>query len=126
MAESINVSIFGSRLKRIRKKRELTLEQVAESTGVSVPTLSRIERGASDDIGSGTLLALSAWMGTSVKRLTEKPAPRMKGGKIVEDTPEIVDLYLRADKNLNQGTATALSKMFRLAYETLAKQAKGE
>jgi hypothetical protein len=43
-------------------------------------------------------------------------------GKPVDATPDVVDIYLRADKNLDKKTAEALSTMFRTAYETLATQ----
>ena len=36
---------FGLRIKTIRLARELTLEQVAELSGVSISTLSKIEKG---------------------------------------------------------------------------------
>ncbi|MCS5992086.1 XRE family transcriptional regulator [Klebsiella variicola subsp. variicola] len=36
---------FGLRIKTIRQARELTLEQVAELSGVSISTLSKIEKG---------------------------------------------------------------------------------
>ncbi|ORM62228.1 transcriptional regulator [Pantoea rodasii] len=36
---------FGLRIKTIRQVRELTLEQVAELSGVSISTLSKIEKG---------------------------------------------------------------------------------
>lgn len=37
---------LGPRLRRLRRERELTLEQVAARIGLSQPTLSRIEAGA--------------------------------------------------------------------------------
>jgi hypothetical protein len=52
-------------------------------------------------------------------RAPEYPTQR---GKTVDATPDVVDIYLRADKNLDKKTADALSTMFRTAYETLAAQ----
>lgn len=119
---SIDVAQFGEQLRRVRLKRKKTLEEVSEETGVPIPTLSRIERGAAKDIKSKTLLALSAWMGTSIERLQEKPAPPMHGGRLVQETPDIVELHLRADKRLDKQTAMVLAKMFRAAYDEMSKR----
>jgi transcriptional regulator with XRE-family HTH domain len=40
------LSSVGPRLRALRQKRDLTLTQVAETTGISVSTLSRLESGA--------------------------------------------------------------------------------
>jgi transcriptional regulator with XRE-family HTH domain len=121
MAEGIDVRRLGDRLRRVRLQRHKTLKEVAEATGVSVATLSRVERGEASDLESGTLLAVTDWMGTSVERLKRKPQPVVRGGKLVEETPDIVELYLRADRNLDERTATALAKVFRTAYDELSK-----
>lgn len=97
-------------------------------TDISVATLSRIERGAAKEIESATLLALTAWMGTPLDTLTDNPSPPplpAGSSKRLEATPDIIELYLRADKNLDRRTATALSKMFRAAYDALAKKQAG-
>jgi len=124
MAEGIDVARLGARLRRVRLQRGLTLREVKDATGISVSTLSRIERGASKDLDSATLVVLAAWMGIAVEKLKEKPAPVIRGGKIIEDTRDIVELHLRADKNLDEKTAAALSNLFRTAYEQLSKKDK--
>ncbi len=124
MAEGIDVELLGRRLRQMRQKRGMTLGQVAEATRISIPTLSRIERGASKEIESATLLTLAEWLGTSVEKLIQKPQPVVRGGKAVQDLPAIVDLHLRADKKLDRETALALSRMFRLAYEEFSKRVR--
>jgi transcriptional regulator with XRE-family HTH domain len=100
----------------------LTLREVAEATGISVPSLSRIERGAAKEFKSGTLLNLSQWLGINVNDLSGSPRPVVRrGGKIIEATPDVVELHLRADKKLNKKSATALANLFRMAYEQLAQ-----
>lgn len=44
---AIDYSVIGERLKRARKQKHLTQEQLAEKIDVSVAFLSRIERGSS-------------------------------------------------------------------------------
>lgn len=127
MAEGIDVARLGKLVRRKREKKGLSLLQLSRAIEVKVPTLSRIERGASKDLESATLLALSAWLGKDWQELREqKPKQVVRHGKTVEDTPDIVDVYLRADKNLNRETADALSRIFRTAYDNLLKTYKKE
>ncbi|MBZ5697623.1 MAG: helix-turn-helix domain-containing protein [Acidobacteriia bacterium] len=127
MAEGIDVARLGRLVHRKRRKDGLSLRQLAEITDLKIPTLSRIERGASKDIESATLLALSEWLGKDLNELREqKPKPIVRGGKDLEQTPEILDVYLRADKNLNRDTAHALSELFKAAYGMAVKKQQKE
>jgi transcriptional regulator with XRE-family HTH domain len=123
MAEPIDVERLGQRLRRVREQRGLTLERLFNETGVSVATISRVERGGSKDIDAGTLVGICKWMGARPEefRVGAEP-PKVPGRKAPANTPEAVELYLRADKNLDQRTAALLAEMFRAAYEKLAKE----
>lgn len=44
---AIDYSVIGQRIKKARKEKELTQEQLAEKIDVSIAFLSRIERGSS-------------------------------------------------------------------------------
>jgi len=59
------LAALGDRLRRIRRARELTLEQVAERTGISQPTLSRLESGRRQP-SLAQLLTLADQYGASV------------------------------------------------------------
>lgn len=122
MPEPVDVERLGQRLRRVRAQRGLTLERLFSETGVSVATISRIERGGSKEIEAGTLVSLCKWMGVRPEefRLGAEP-PKLPGRKAAASTPEAVELYLRADKNLEPRTAALLAEMFRAAYEKLAK-----
>lgn len=122
MAESIDVVRLGERLRRVRSQRGLTLREVADETKISIPTLSRIERGGANELESSTLLAISKWLGSPVETLADRPLPQPPGAQQPVETPEVVELYLRADKKLSKKTATALANMFRTAYEALAEE----
>jgi transcriptional regulator with XRE-family HTH domain len=123
MAEPIDVERLGQRLRRVRAERGFTLEKLFHETGVSVATISRVERGGSKDIDAGTLVGICDWMGVRPEefRLGAEP-PRFPGRKAPANTPEAVELYLRADKNLDQKTASLLAEMFKAAYEKLAEK----
>jgi len=116
MADAIDFELLGERLRKIRKEREMTLEEVWKTTGISVPTLSRVERGDAKGLQSETLITLSNWMGTSAKLWRKADA--------VDSTPDVVELHLRADKHLDRKTADALAQLFRAAYDQVKKGPK--
>src|ERR1700722_4301531 len=122
MAEPVDVERLGQRLRRVRAQRSFTLEKLSSETGVSVATISRVERGGSKEIDAGTLVSLCKWMGVRSEEFRPGAAPpKPPGGKAAASTPEAVELYLRADKNLEPRTAALLAEMFRAAYEKLSK-----
>jgi len=62
-------SVFdGARLRRIRTRRGLTLEQVAGMAGVSIPTVCRWELGQTQPI-VGTVFDLAAALGVPLADL---------------------------------------------------------
>ena len=124
MSQGIDPDWLAKRFRDTRKKRQLTLREVAEQTGISVATLSRVERAAWQNLKSDTLVTLTAWMGMEVEQLKMDPPPVVDRGRVVESTPEIVELHLRADKNLDRKTATALANLFRTVYEQLTEQTR--
>lgn len=122
MPQGIDPEWLGERLRGVRQRRKLTLQEVAAQTGISVATLSRIERGACKSLKSDTLVTLTDWMGTEVEMLKKEPSTVVQQGKLLHYTPDIVELHLRADKNLDRKTATALANLFRSVYEQLREQ----
>jgi transcriptional regulator with XRE-family HTH domain len=120
MSGQLNLNLLGERLREARQRRGKSLRDVFDETGVSIPTLSRIERGeANDNIESKTLVSLTKWMELSLDAFYLAPT-----ASIAKSTPDIVELHLRADKNLNPQTAKVLSKTFRMLYEQLANHMK--
>jgi transcriptional regulator with XRE-family HTH domain len=118
MADILDLVAFGERLRKTRVRRKLTLLEVSDQTKVSVPTLSRIERGDAMEIESKTLIVLARWMKVSLDLFIGGTRSLSKG----QSTPDAVELHLRADKNLNPQTAATLAKMFRAAYDELARK----
>lgn len=121
MPDQLDHSALGERLRKVRQERSKTLKEVFEETGVSIPTLSRIERGDANNIESKTLLTLTKWMNVSVD-LFARQSVKQEGKR---STPDVVELHLRADKNLDPKSATLLSKMFRATYEQVVNKPRG-
>jgi transcriptional regulator with XRE-family HTH domain len=126
---STNVRRLGMLVQRKRERDALTLRDVAQQTGLKIPTISRIEQGEARDLEGGTLLTLCAWLGADPDDFNDGaalPVPRVSRPSVTHSTPDVVELYLRADKNLNRKTAAALSTLFRTAYETMSGQIRSK
>jgi len=120
MPHQSDLSSLGERLRKVRQQRSKTLKEVFEETGISIPTLSRIERGDANNIESKTLLTLGQWMNVSLDILSNHALTK----ESKKSTPDVVELHLRADKNLEPQTATLLAKMFRATYEQAVNKSK--
>jgi transcriptional regulator with XRE-family HTH domain len=66
----MGASHFGLMLRQLRHEKGATLSDVADATGISVPMLSRMERGERLP-SSETLKTLSSYYGTSARQLAE-------------------------------------------------------
>jgi transcriptional regulator with XRE-family HTH domain len=117
----VNTGELGRAIRRKREDAGLSLRDVADETGVSASTLSRIENGTGKP-DADNIARLTAWLNVPMERI-------MGGGRQLDGdeakpvdyfpqdaTPEIVEAHLRADRNLTPETAKALSELFRVAY----------
>ena len=116
----VNTSELGNAVRRRREEMELSLRDVAEKTGVSASTLSRIENGTGKP-DADNIARLAAWLDMPIERMMHHGHRSASDPKPVvyyphESTPEIVEAHLRADKHLTAETARALSELFRVAY----------
>lgn len=106
-------------LKIKAKKREtgLGVREAAKAAGISAATFSRLERGTAATLPDvGTLEKLARWLGVTLGDLLgERSAPR--GTTPEASTPDLVEVHLRADRNLTPETAKALAEMFKVLYQ---------
>ncbi len=126
MAQTSNKSLvntveLGRAIRRKREELGMSLRDVADATGVSASTLSRIENGTGKP-DADNIARLTGWLNVPMERI-------MGGGRQLEGDeakpvvyfpqeamPDIVEAHLRADRNLSPDTAKALSELFRVAY----------
>jgi transcriptional regulator with XRE-family HTH domain len=116
----VNTSELGGAVRRRREQQSLSLRDVAEQTGVSASTLSRIENGTGKP-DADNISRLASWLDMPIERVMHHGHRSPSDPKPVvyyphESTPEIVEAHLRADKHLTAETAKALSELFRVAY----------
>lgn len=115
----VNTIELGRAIKRRREETGQSLRDVADVTGVSASTLSRIENGTGKP-DADNIARLTGWLDMPIDRVMNKTAAADVAPVIYyphEATPEIVEAHLRADKNLTPETANALSELFRVAYK---------
>jgi transcriptional regulator with XRE-family HTH domain len=116
----VNTSELGIAVRRRREELGLSLRDVADITGVSASTLSRIENGTGKP-DADNIARLASWLEMPIERVMHHGQRGASDPKPVvyyphESTPEIVEAHLRADKHLTPQTAKALSELFRVAY----------
>lgn len=116
----VNTSELGIAVRRRREEQGRSLRDVADITGVSASTLSRIENGTGKP-DADNIARLASWLEMPIERVMHHGHRAASDPKPVvyyphESTPEIVEAHLRADKHLTPQTAKALSELFRVAY----------
>ncbi len=124
----ISTAELGRAIKRRREELKLSLRDVADVTGVSASTLSRIENGTGRP-DADNIARLTQWLDMPVDRLMKKHSADNVEPVIYyphEATPEIVEAHLRADKKLTPETANALSELFRVAYQQFSNRGDGK
>jgi transcriptional regulator with XRE-family HTH domain len=111
MAEP-DVADLGAVLKARRREKHLSLRDLHEITGVSVNTLSRVERGHVPDLRN--FRRIVDWL--------DEPAERFLEPAATSSTPAVIARHLRADHRLSDEAATQLAAMVEDMYRKLVGQ----
>jgi len=114
----VDVRDLGELLRKRRSAAKLTLRDVEAQLdhALTASSLSRLENGATAD--SNHVPVLARWLGIPLELVAwpghaSVPTPGV-------DTPTVIEVHLRADKNLPPGAGEALAKMFRRLYQDFA------
>jgi transcriptional regulator with XRE-family HTH domain len=106
---------FYAALDSQRQSRKLTWKGVAQQSGVSASTLTRMAQGKRPDVDS--LAALLAWSGLKADQFVVVDA----GALNFSDPLAQITAYLRADPHLNPEGAAAIEAVLKAAYEKLRR-----
>jgi transcriptional regulator with XRE-family HTH domain len=107
---------FYTALDRTRQTRLLNWKQVAEESGVSASTLTRMGQGKRPDVDG--LAALAAWSRVDPGDYVRRPSP--VGTEHAGPEPmAAISTYLRLDPNLTSDAAATLESIIAAAYEKL-------
>jgi transcriptional regulator with XRE-family HTH domain len=117
--EMVDVADLGELVRRRRAAERLTLRQVEEQLhgAITASSLSRLEHGAIPH--PKNVPALAAWLELPVELIAWPGQAHQQATTL--DTPTVVEIHLRADRNLESGAAATLSAVFRHLYEGLAE-----
>jgi len=116
MSSRATLAHISALIKAKRRENEIGLRDAAGASGVSASTLSRLERGAATSLpDSATLTKIAAWLGLSLAALLSDKTKAV-GSQPELSTPEVVEVHLRADRELSPETAKALAEMFKTLY----------
>ena len=105
--EGFDLGSFHAALNAQRAAKGLTWKDVADQSGVSASTLTRMGQGKRPDVDG--LALLLAWSGLDALKFSpaaNEPEPMAE-----------IAANLRADRNLSEDSARALEDIIRVAYE---------
>ena len=127
MDATIRSDHLSELIKRKRLMESLSLRKAAAQCNVSVATLYRAEKaeGVPD---TKTLASIAGWLNVPLDQflLTGTKRDAKEAGQVPPSTPEVVEVHLRADKNLSPKTAAALAEVFRAAYEHFSRHSNSD
>jgi transcriptional regulator with XRE-family HTH domain len=117
---NFDAEAFYSALDAQRAALKLNWKQVAERSGISASTLTRMAQGRRPDVDS--LAALLSWSGLDAGEFVRADP---ESGAVEDHGPEplaMISTYLRSDPNLSAESATALDELIKATYGRLRKK----
>lgn len=108
---------FYRALETTVESRSKNWKQVAEETGVSASTLTRMAKGRKPDAAS--LAALSAWAGLNPSDFVHATYKTNRPESMAQ-----ISTLLRTDPNLDAQSAEAIEAIVKTAYEQMRKTGK--
>lgn len=105
---------FYAALDAQRQGRNITWKKVADESGVSASTLTRLAQGKRPDVDS--MASLISWSGLSADSFVSGINTSYEAEPLAQITA-----YLRADRNLTPEGANALEAVLKSAYERLRR-----
>jgi transcriptional regulator with XRE-family HTH domain len=111
MIDQSRIAQLGSVLRSRRRGLKLSLRELAELTGVSLNTLSRVERGHVPDLRN--FQRIVDWLGVPASTFLEQPS---------QETTELIAMQLRADRRLSSKAASEISQQVESLYRSHATQ----
>lgn len=105
---------FYAALDATRQARKLTWKKVADESGVSASTLSRMAQGRRPGVDG--LAALCSWAGLDAGNFVA-----MDGSQRNAEPLAMISTYLRGDPNLTPEAAIALEELIKATYSRLRK-----
>lgn len=107
---SFDAETFYQALDSTRDARKRNWKQVADESGVSASTFTRMAQGKRPDVDS--LARLITWSGLDPNEFVLSPK-----GRADAEPMAVISTLLKSDRNLTAESAAALDKVIRAAYK---------
>ncbi|WP_251547692.1 helix-turn-helix domain-containing protein [Limosilactobacillus caecicola] len=91
-----DVTNIGETIAKVRRKRKMTQEQLAEQSEITVNYLSKIERGAAQNFSAINLINIAQALQISIDQLVSGSIERIDSNQ--EPTPNITELNFLLSK----------------------------
>ncbi len=111
MTNQSRIAHLGTALKIRRRSLRLSLRELAAQTGVSLNTLSRVERGHVPDLRN--FHRIIDWLGVPASTFLDQPP---------QGTTELIAMYLRADRRLSLEAASEITQQVESLYRSHAAE----
>jgi transcriptional regulator with XRE-family HTH domain len=108
----LSISRLGEMLRTTRRQKRLSLRDLADQTGVSFNTLSRVERGHVPDLRN--LRRITDWLEVPLDTFIESTEGT--------STPEVIARHLTSDQRLSPGAATRIAQLVEDMYHQLVRE----
>ena len=116
----VDVDLLGELLRSRRKSENLSLREAAEESGVSAPTLQRVESGQIPNTAS--LIRITGWLNVTLDDVLPKVTKR----ETHEGTLAKIEVHLRADPHLDSNAAQAIAEAVQKLYAAYSKKTRGK
>jgi len=114
----VDMKLVGDLVRQKRKRENMSLREAAVQVRISAPTLQRVETGQLPTVS--VLVRVADWLGVKVDDLRQRPSESPRG------TVAQIEIFLRADPNLDRKAAAAIANIVREVYDGLVKGKKGK
>jgi transcriptional regulator with XRE-family HTH domain len=115
--DDVDMDLVSEMLKS--KRGSMSLRKAAESIGVSAPTLQRLE--AKQVPTASSLVKIAQWLGVSVDDLRRSDKAERR-----RSTVEQIEVYLRADPDLDKEAAATIANVVKQVYDGFRKKKKAK
>jgi transcriptional regulator with XRE-family HTH domain len=105
------IADLGAVLRAQRRRQRLSLRDLADQTGVSFNTLSRVERGHIPDLKN--FHRITDWLGMP-------PEAFLGASEETPSTPSVIARHLMADRRLDPDAAAKITALVEEMYNALA------
>ncbi len=113
----LNIELWN----KVRKERRITLEELAQKTGISISTMKDIFRGKTIAPRIDTVQAIERALGLAPTFTEEERALGLRDNHPIalsDDDRELINLFAEAEEKLGKAYVRGVKQMVRLAIDT--------